>query len=126
MKLIDKSALVAEIERLQCPEHGYCLDTLLDFIDTLEVKEDNFLTEKKSEKELAEIYIDIFAKKFGDKLPQLKGKQLAEFKNFINTCEQTFGMKYFDYHATQGKLFEKLALLWAVWGKEHLNIEEED
>ena len=36
---INKDAVVHEIERLQCPEHGYCLDKLLDFIDTLEVKE---------------------------------------------------------------------------------------
>jgi hypothetical protein len=35
-------------------------------------------------------------------------------------------MKYFDYHATQGKLFEKLALLWAVWGKEHLSTEAKE
>ena len=38
-KYIKKDAIVGEIERLQCPEHGYCLDTLLDFINTLEVKE---------------------------------------------------------------------------------------
>ena len=84
------------------------------------------LLKKKTEKELAEIYINIFDKKFGNKLPKLKSKQLAEFKNFINTCEQTFHMKYFDYHATQGKLFEKLALLWAVWGKDHLTLEEKE
>ena len=99
------------------------LKNLLPLLDTLEVKENNLLTEEKIEKELAESYINIFDKKFGDKLPNLKGKQLAEFKNLINTCEQTFYMKYFDYHATQGKLFEKLALLWAAWGKEHLSLE---
>ena len=38
---IDKEPLVAEIERLQryCPEHGNCLDGILSFIDTLEVKD---------------------------------------------------------------------------------------
>lgn len=130
---IPKDALVAEIDKLidepaplhdqQCSwEDGYyCgLYKAESIIDTLEVKEDNLLTEQKIEKELAEIYLSIFDKKFGNKLPNLKGKELADFKNFINTCEQTFSMKYFDYHATQGKLFEKLALLWAVWGKEHL------
>ena len=41
---IDKEPLVAEIERLQryCPEHGNCLDGILSFIDTLEVKEADF------------------------------------------------------------------------------------
>ena len=39
MKLIDKDALVAEIERLITPENGYSMDKLLDFIDTLEAKE---------------------------------------------------------------------------------------
>ena len=144
MKLIDKDALVAEIERriescakqredmlnVQC--HTLADDAsarmgelrcFQDFIDTLEVKEDNLLTEKPIERELAEAYINVFDKKFGNKLPKLKGTQLHDFKNFINTCEQTFHMKYFDYHATQGKLFEKLALLWAVWGKEHLSTE---
>ena len=139
---IDKSAVLAEIEKrisenkkdiersfhknLEDYFEGY-EDALVlfkeKFLDTLEVKEDDLLTEKKNEKVLAEIYVNTFDKKFGDKLPNLKGKQLADFKNFINTCEQAFHMKYFDIHATQGKLFEKLALLWAVWGKEHLNPE---
>ena len=132
---IDKSAVVAEIEKMRdkaYPQsdwnHGYTTscDEVLSFLDTLEVQEDDLLTEKKTEKELAEIYINIFDKKFGDKLPKLKSKQLAEFKNFINTCEQIFHIKYFDYHATQGKLFEKLALLWAVWGKDHLTLEAKE
>jgi len=131
---IDKSALVTEIEKKTRTEQGYssedaecgyrdCAREILSFLNTLEVKEDDLLTEKKNEKVLAGIYVNTFDKKFGDKLPNLKGKQLADFKNFINTCEQAFHMKYFDCHATQGKLFEKLALLWAVWGKEHLNPE---
>lgn len=122
---INKDALVAEIDKRLHQLTDAAFDSMIgrnlieikDFIDALEVQEDNLLTEKKIEKELAEDYINIFDKKFGDKLPNLKSKQLSEFKNFINTCEQTFHMKYFDYHATQGKLFEKLALLWAVWGK---------
>ena len=36
---IDKFALVAEIERRMTPECGYTLNKLLDYIDTLEVKE---------------------------------------------------------------------------------------
>ena len=128
---INKDALVAEIDKRLHQLTDAAFDSMIgrnlieikDFLDTLEVQEDNLLTEKKIEKELAEDYINIFDKKFGNKLPNLKSKQLAEFKNFINTCEQTFHMKYFDYHATQGKLFEKLALLWAVWGKDHLTLE---
>ena len=144
---IPKSVLVTKIERLmkhydesakEFGDEGYCDNVLMEqckantckhilsFIGTLEAKEDkedSLLTEGKTEKELAESYINLFDKKFGNKLPNLKGKQLAEFKNLINTCEQTFYMKYFDYHATQGKLFEKLALLWAAWGKEHLSLE---
>ena len=36
---IPKSVLVAEIERLACPEHGSLCDKLLEFLDSLEVKE---------------------------------------------------------------------------------------
>jgi len=137
-QLIDKAAVVAEIKSYKdsfCDRNGYLEDSetngltydtlceLEDSIDSLEVKEDNLLTEKQNEKVLAEIYINTFDKKFGNKLPNLKGKQLADFKNFINRCEQTFHMNYFAIHATQGKLFEKLALLWAIWGKEHLTFE---
>lgn len=131
MVLIDKDAVVDEIDRRLHQLTDAAFDSMIgrnlieikDFIDTLEVQEDNLLTEKKTEKELAELYISIFDEKFGNKLPRLKSKQLADFKNFINTCEQIFHIKYFDYHATQGKLFEKLALLWAVWGKNHLTLE---
>lgn len=135
---IKKSALVAEIERRmknlthEMSKFYYASNynewkfavneykSLISLINALEVKEDNLLTEKKTEKELAETYLRIFDKKFSDKLPKLKGKQLADFKNFINTCEQMFSMKYFGIHSTQGVLFEKMALLWAVWGQEHL------
>jgi len=34
-KYIDADLLRAEIERLMCPEHGHCLENLLDFIDSL-------------------------------------------------------------------------------------------
>ena len=36
---IDKDALVAEIERLMTPECGYSMNKLIDFIESLEVKE---------------------------------------------------------------------------------------
>ena len=73
MKLIDKDVLVEEIEKSKIPfkkdiEDGIYppyLCALMDFedlLDSLEVKEDDLLTEKKIEKELAEEYISIFAK----------------------------------------------------------------
>lgn len=36
--LIDKDAVLAEIEKLITPECGYSMNKLLDYIDTLEVK----------------------------------------------------------------------------------------
>ena len=39
MELIDKDALVAEIERLMTPECGYSMNKLIDFLESLEVKE---------------------------------------------------------------------------------------
>lgn len=75
-------------------------------------------SEDKSEKELSETYLAIFDKKYPI-LPTLKGKQKADFKNFLNKCQQEFGLKEFGIHPTQSKLFEKLTLLWAAWGAEH-------
>lgn len=137
---IEKSTLVDVIKkRIKHNHERACIDKspcmagreeedkdILSLLDALEIKEDDLFIEEKTERKLAEAYISIFDKKFGNKLLKLKGKRLAEFKNLINTCEQTFCMKYFDYHATQGKLFERLALLWAVWGKEHLSTEVKD
>jgi hypothetical protein len=70
-------------------------------------------------KELAETYLAVFDKKF-PVLPTLKGKQLADYKNFLNKCQQIFGLKEWGIHPIQSKLFEKLSLLWAAWGAEHL------
>ena len=119
MKLIDKAALVAEIDRQKIGynvdgKHSIEYDTtrkILNIIDTLEVKEVN--------EELAETYMQIFEKKFPI-FPTLKGKQLDKFKNFLNKCQQIFGLQEFGIYPIQAKLFEKLALLWAVWGAENL------
>ena len=70
-------------------------------------------------KELAETYLALFDKKFPI-LPSLKGKQLADYKNFLNKCQQIFGLKEWGIHPIQSKLFERLTLLWAAWGAEHL------
>ena len=70
-------------------------------------------------KELAETYLAVFDKKFPI-LPSLKGKQLADYKNFLNECQQIFGLKEWGIRPIQSKLFEKLSLLWAAWGAEHL------
>lgn len=77
------------------------------------------IIESQSEKELGEAYLAVFDKKHPI-LPTLKGKQLADFKNFLNKCQQEFGLKYFGARPTQAKLFEKMTLLWALWGAEHL------
>ena len=73
-QLIDKSAVVAEIERLQCPEHGYCLDTLLDFLDTLEVKEMDL------EKEITPSSVENMLCYFGvQSIDDMDSENLAEF-----------------------------------------------
>lgn len=71
------------------------------------------------QKELAESYLAKFDEKFPI-LPTLKGKQLADYKNFLNKCQQIFRLKYWGIRPIQAKLFEKLSLLWAAWGAEHL------
>lgn len=121
MKLIDKAAVVAEIDRriqFFTEESGnsnsdivIALFGLKSFLNTLEVKEVS--------EELAETYMQVFEKKFPI-LPTLKGKQLDKFKNFLNRCQQIFGLQEFGIYPIQAKLFEKLALLWAVWGAENL------
>lgn len=97
-------------------EHVATCGKLLVFINSL-LKEP--ASEDKSERELSETYLAIFDKKYPI-LPTLKGKQKADFKNFLNKCQQEFGLKEFGIHPTQSKLFEKLTLLWAAWGAEHL------
>ena len=87
---------------------------ILPFIDSLQeepVSEPN--------KELAETYLAVFNKKFPI-LPSLNGKQLADYKDFLNKCQQIFGLKEWGIYPIQAKLFKKLSLLWAVWGAEHL------
>ena len=75
--------------------------------------------EDEPQKELAETYLAVFEKKFPI-LPTLKGKQLADYKNFLNKCQQILGLKYWGIRPLQAKLFEKLSLLWTAWGAEHL------
>jgi len=70
-------------------------------------------------KELVETYLAVFNKKFPI-LPSLNGKQLADYKDFLNKCQQIFGLKEWGIRPIQSKLFEKLTLLWAAWGAEHL------
>lgn len=124
---IDKDALVAEIERridlysiAEEDDSTFArmgeLSSLIDFINSLSEEP---ASEDKSEKELVEAYLAVFDKKYPI-LPTLKGKQKADFKNFLNKCQQEFGLKEFGIHPTQAKLFEKIALLWATWGAKHL------
>lgn len=127
MKLIDKDKIVAEIERIkkeECPTDSYegrCkllwFEQFLSFLDTLEVKDMNLETD--IERECVKCHIDIFDKKFPI-MPTLKGQYLHDYKNFLNTCQQIFGLKRWGMHPTQAILFEKLTLLWATWGAQHL------
>lgn len=134
MKLIDKDALVAEIERrlkkyatldvgnreeLEAIYGAKCkaLIDILKFLNNLEVKEVDFETDE--EREYLKCNIAIFDKKF-PVMPTLKGQYLHDYKNFLNTCQQIFGLKYWGINPTQAILFEKLSLLWATWGAQHL------
>ena len=126
MELIDE--IRAELEKKTHGEQGYssgdaecgyrdCARDILSFLDTLEVKNMNLETD--AEREYVKCYVDIFDKKFPI-MPTLKGQYLHDYKNFLNTCQQTFGLKYWGIHPTQAILFEKLSLLWATWGAQHL------
>ena len=111
----DKEKIITYIDKLlvKYPKNYYLL-TVAEFIDSLQeepVSEPN--------KELAETYLAVFNKKFPI-LPSLNGKQLADYKIFLNKCQQIFGLKEWGIRPIQSKLFEKLSLLWAVWGAEHL------
>ena len=138
MKLIDKDKIVAEIEKMvsngkaKCQlsieindhdsyvawsEHIATCGKILSFLDTLEEKEVDLETDV--EREYVKCHIDIFDKKFPI-MPTLKGQYLHDYKNFLNTCQQIFGLKRWGMHPTQAILFEKLTLLWATWGAQHL------
>jgi len=128
MKLIDKDALVAEIQRIEhetnyepftdevLGKRWFC-NHIKSFLDTLEVKDVDLETDV--DRECVKCHIDIFNKKFPI-MPTLKGQYLHDYKNFLNTCQQIFGLKYWGMHPTQAILFEKLSLLWAAWGAQHL------
>lgn len=92
------------------------LESIISFMDSMS---EESMSESQSEKELGEAYLTVFDKKHPI-LPTLKGKQLTDFKNFLNKCQQEFGLKYFGARPLQAKLFEKMTLLWALWGAEHL------
>lgn len=129
MNLIDKDALVAEIERMLhetvnntdgSPYYGGragAFTSILSFINALEVTGVDLETD--AEREYVKCYIDIFDKKFPI-MPKLKGQYLHDYKNFLNTCQQIFGLKYWGIHPKQAILFERLSLLWATWGAQHL------
>lgn len=150
--LIDKDVLSAEIEKIIADEtesiksfeHSKnvsevqrsnarmgVLMHIRSLLDILEVKEVQKEPASEPNKELAETYLDVFDKKFPI-LPTLKGKELADYKNFLNKCQQIFELKHWGIYPTQAKLFEKLSLLWATWGAEYLhelgkyNKEEQD
>ena len=128
MKLIDKDALVAEIENIEADaicqyktDKSRYAEGSLDVIhrikhllDTLEVKEDNLLTE--IEKELADSWIGRIDKK---RIPiELKGELKAKFKNEFHTMWQTVGALQFANAAKH--IMERLCLHFSAWGAYNL------
>ena len=125
---IDKSALVAEIERRiknLYPKGGQGMivtkilkdhyEDLLSFIDTLEVKDvDDEL--QGIEKEVTEGLVERINKK---RIPiSLKGEKKAKFKNEFNTLWQTIGGIQFVNVAKH--IIERLCLHFAAWGAYNL------
>lgn len=49
-KYIPADKLIAEIERLNCPEHAYCLDKVLDCISSLQQNQPEVDLEKEISK----------------------------------------------------------------------------
>lgn len=69
-------------------------------------------------------YTNIFNRKFRN-LPDIKGEELHNFKNFLNKCQQIFGLKHGVFER-QGELFENLARLFALWGANNLKLTDEE
>ena len=80
---------------------------------------------EESLQEVVDSYTNVFNRKFRN-LPDIKGAELHNFKNFLNKCQQTFGLKFAAFKK-QEELFCNLAKLWAIWGAENLDsISKED
>ena len=69
-------------------------------------------------------YTNVFNRKYKN-LPTIKGDELHRFKNFLNTVQQTFGLKHGVFEK-QEELFENLARLFALWGANNLNPNDEE
>lgn len=69
-------------------------------------------------------YTNIFNRKYKN-LPTIKGMELHNFKNFLNTVQQTFGLKHGIFEK-QEELFENLARLFALWGANNLKPTDEE
>ena len=122
MKLIDKDALVAEIERRRddyinsfMTVQVHMLNDVLDFLNTIEVKEvDDEL--QGIEKEVAEGFVERINKK---RIPiSLKGEKKAKFKNEFNTLWQIIDGIQFANVAKH--IIERLCLHFAAWGSYNL------
>lgn len=69
-------------------------------------------------------YTNVFNRKYKN-LPTIKGMELHNFKNFLNTVQQTFGLKHGIFEK-QEELFENLARLFAIWGANNLKPTDEE
>ena len=91
-----------------------------------DVEEDEHRKEiyEESLQAVVDSYTNVFNRKFRN-LPDIKGMELHNFKNFLNKCQQTFGLKYGVFEK-QEELFEKLARLFALWGANNLKPTDEE
>lgn len=91
-----------------------------------DVEEDEHRREvyEESLQAVVDSYTNVFNRKFRN-LPDIKGMELHNFKNFLNKCQQTFGLKYGVFEK-QEELFEKLARLFALWGANNLKPTDEE
>jgi hypothetical protein len=90
MKLIDKDAVLAEIERFACPEHGSLCDRLLDFINSLEVKEVGLPNFEQEVKDFCERFDDRKEKWYNMTPHDQKLMVLPTFANFAMQLAKHF------------------------------------
>jgi len=135
-ELIDKSAIVAEIKRIEHETNyepftdevlgkRFVCRSLLSYLDTLEAKEINEELQGL-EKEVAEGTVNRINKK---RIPiELKGEVKAKFKNEFHTMWQTIhGISFAN---VAKPILERLCLHFAAWGvynlKENIKMKPEE
>lgn len=118
-----------EVERLKEDRYtdvgGMVLMELLSFLDTTQEEEKKEEIERRRQyRESFFSYWDCILKKIDRKrvLPIFKGKTLHDFKNELHTMKQIISL--INHPEIHEGLFDKLAMVFAVWGGYHLNLKE--